>query len=84
MGTVDQTAVIESLGASSTHGGMTVERIDTHSPIVFLAGARAWKVKCAVRRSRSARVSRVTRLHAAGRRVARQAAAARLCAPVPW
>ena len=49
MGTEDQTAVIDFLGASSTHGGMTVERIDTHSSIVFLAGARAWKLKRAVR-----------------------------------
>jgi uncharacterized protein len=49
MGTDDQRAVIDFLGASSTHGGMTVERIDTHSSIVFLAGARAWKLKRAVR-----------------------------------
>ena len=47
--TEDQTAVIDFLGASSTHGGMTVERIDTHSSIVFLAGTRAWKLKRAVR-----------------------------------
>ena len=49
MGAEDQAAVIDFLGASSTHGGMTVERIDTHSSIVFLAGARAWKLKRAVR-----------------------------------
>src|SRR4030095_1138418 len=45
----DQTAVIDFLGASSTHGGLTVERIDTHSAIVFLAGNRALKLKRAVR-----------------------------------
>jgi len=49
MGTEDQTAIVDFLGASSTHGGMTVERIDTHSSIVFLAGTRAWKLKRAVR-----------------------------------
>ena len=49
MGTEDQTAIIDFLGSSSTHGGVTVERIDTHSSIVFLAGARAWKLKRAVR-----------------------------------
>jgi len=47
--TEDQAAVIEFLGASSTHGGVAVERIDTHSAIVFLAGDRAWKLKRAVR-----------------------------------
>jgi len=45
----DQTAVIESLAASSTHGGANVERIDTHASIVFLAGDRAYKLKRAVR-----------------------------------
>jgi len=49
MGTEDQTAIVDFLGSSSTHGGVTVERIDTHSSIVFLAGARAWKLKRAVR-----------------------------------
>ena len=49
MGTEDQTAIVDFLGSSSTHGGMTVERIDTHSSIVFLAGTRAWKLKRAVR-----------------------------------
>ena len=47
--TEDQTAVIEFLAAPSTHGGATVERIDTHASIVFLAGARAYKLKRAVR-----------------------------------
>jgi uncharacterized protein len=46
--TEDQTAVIEFLAASSTHGGATVDRIDTHASIVFLAGERAYKLKRAV------------------------------------
>jgi len=45
----DQTAIIDFLASPSTHGGATVERIDTHTAIVFLAGARAWKLKRAVR-----------------------------------
>ena len=47
--TEDQTAVIEFLGASSTHAGAKVERIDTHTAVVFLAGPRALKLKRAVR-----------------------------------
>jgi len=47
--TEDQTAIIDFLTSPSTHGGATVERIDTHTAIVFLAGARAWKLKRAVR-----------------------------------
>jgi uncharacterized protein len=47
--TEDQTAVIACLASPSTHGGLPVERIDTHASIVFLAGARAWKLKRAVR-----------------------------------
>jgi aminoglycoside phosphotransferase family enzyme/predicted kinase len=47
--TADQSAVIELLSAPATHGGSPVERIDTHASIVFLAGARAWKLKRAVR-----------------------------------
>jgi len=47
--TEDQTKVVEFLGSSSTHGGAAVERIETHASIVFLAGARAWKLKRAVR-----------------------------------
>src|SRR3989442_9887302 len=46
--TEDQTAVIELLGSSSTHGGVPVERIDTHTSVVFLAGTHAWKLKRAV------------------------------------
>jgi hypothetical protein len=49
MVTEDQTAVIDFLDAPSTHGGTPVERLETHASIVFLAGARAWKLKRAVR-----------------------------------
>jgi len=45
----DQSAVVELLASPATHGGAAVERIDTHSAIVFLAGSRAWKLKRAVR-----------------------------------
>jgi aminoglycoside phosphotransferase family enzyme/predicted kinase len=45
----DQAEVIEFLGATATHGGAEVERIDTHTAVVFLAGRRAWKLKRAVR-----------------------------------
>ncbi len=47
--TEDQTAVIDFLASPSAHGGAGVERIDTHASIVFLAGARAYKLKRAVR-----------------------------------
>jgi uncharacterized protein len=47
--TEDQTAVIDFLAAPFTHGGAAVERIDTHASIVFLASARAYKLKRAVR-----------------------------------
>jgi aminoglycoside phosphotransferase family enzyme/predicted kinase len=46
--TEDQTPVVEFLSAPSTHDGAPVDRIDTHISIVFLAGARAWKLKRAV------------------------------------
>ena len=46
--TPDQSEVIAFLGNPETHGGHTVERIDTHSAAVFLAGDRAWKPKRAV------------------------------------
>jgi uncharacterized protein len=45
----DQTPVIDFLAAPSTHGGTTVERINTHASIVFLGGTRAYKLKRAVR-----------------------------------
>jgi len=49
MAVEDQSAVIEFLASPATHGGMPVERIDTHTAIVFLAGERAYKLKRAVR-----------------------------------
>jgi uncharacterized protein len=49
MTTEDQSGVIAFLAAPATHGGVTVDRIDTHASIVFLAGARAYKLKRAVR-----------------------------------
>jgi aminoglycoside phosphotransferase family enzyme/predicted kinase len=49
MMTEDQTDVVEFLASSSTHGGEPVDRIDTHSAIVFLTGTRAYKLKRAVR-----------------------------------
>lgn len=45
----DQAEVIDFLAASTTHGGAAVERIDTHTAAVFLAGSRALKLKRAVR-----------------------------------
>ena len=44
----DQAAVLEFLASPAAHGGSTVERIDTHASVVFLTGARAYKVKRAV------------------------------------
>ena len=49
MNTEDQTAVIDFLASPATHGGVAVERIDTHTSVVFLAGPRAYKLKRAVR-----------------------------------
>ena len=49
MNTEDQSSVVAFLSSSTTHAGAAVERIDTHASIVFLAGARAWKLKRAVR-----------------------------------
>lgn len=45
----DQTAVIDFLADPATHGGATVERIDTHAAVVFLVESRAYKLKRAVR-----------------------------------
>lgn len=45
----DQSEVIGFLQSPSTHDGAPVERIDTHTAVVFLAGERAYKVKRAVR-----------------------------------
>ena len=47
--TEDQSEVVTFLASPSTHGGAVVDRIETHASIVFLAGARAWKLKRAVR-----------------------------------
>ena len=44
-----QDGVFALLGQPSTHGGVPVQRIDTHAAVVFLAGQRAFKVKRAVR-----------------------------------
>jgi aminoglycoside phosphotransferase family enzyme/predicted kinase len=51
MVTEDQSAVIAYLSRPDTYGSACppVERIDTHSAMVFLAGARALKMKRAVR-----------------------------------
>lgn len=49
MVTEDQAAVIALLSSPATHGGAPVDRVETHASIVFLAGARAWKLKRAVR-----------------------------------
>ena len=49
--TEDQSKVIALLSSPETHGGGTVERMETHASIVFLAGDRAWKLKRAVRRT---------------------------------
>jgi aminoglycoside phosphotransferase family enzyme/predicted kinase len=47
--TEDQTEVVRMMASPSTHDGANVERIDTHSAIVFLARQRAYKLKRAVR-----------------------------------
>ena len=44
-----QEAVFALLADPATHDGAKVKRIDTHAATVFLAGARAFKVKRAVR-----------------------------------
>jgi aminoglycoside phosphotransferase family enzyme/predicted kinase len=44
-----QAPVFALLADPATHGGAEVKRIDTHAASVFLAGARALKVKRAVR-----------------------------------
>jgi len=45
----EQQAVVGFLGDPASHGGVPVERIVTHAARVFLAGARALKIKRAVR-----------------------------------
>ena len=49
MTTEDQSEIVNFLASPSTHDGLTVERIDTHTAIVFLVGTRAYKLKRAVR-----------------------------------
>jgi len=44
-----QDSVLAFLMDPSTHGGTAVVRIDTHAAVVVLAGARAYKIKWAVR-----------------------------------
>jgi uncharacterized protein len=43
-----QSDVIAFFADPAAHGGVPVERIDTHSAHVFLAGETAWKIKRAV------------------------------------
>src|SRR5215475_2144331 len=45
----DQSEAIEFLASPATYGAATVERIDTHTSVVFLAGSRAYKLKRAVK-----------------------------------
>jgi len=45
----DQQAVIDFLGASATHGGQKVTRVDTHAAAVFLTPDRVLKIKRAVK-----------------------------------
>src|SRR5687768_11025864 len=49
MVTEAQSEVVAFLESPATHGGQTVERVDTHASVVFLAGDRALKLKRAVR-----------------------------------
>jgi len=44
-----QESVFALMRLPATHGGTAVRRIDTHAAAVFLAGARAYKIKRAVR-----------------------------------
>src|SRR6478752_7965606 len=47
----DQAAVLDFMASPNAYGSVhgKVERIDTHASIVFLAGARAYKLKRAVK-----------------------------------
>ena len=47
--TEDQSDVVGFLASPATHGGAPVERMETHSAIVFLTGHRAYKLKRAVK-----------------------------------
>lgn len=44
-----QQEIAAFLGNPRSHGGAAVERVETHAALVFLAGARAYKLKRAVR-----------------------------------
>ena len=44
----DQTATIAFLSDPASHGGLAVERVETHCAIVFLVGNTALKLKRAV------------------------------------
>jgi aminoglycoside phosphotransferase family enzyme/predicted kinase len=46
--TEDQSEIVTYLSSASTHG-TDVERVETHTAVVFLAGQRAYKLKRAVR-----------------------------------
>lgn len=46
---MDQAEVVAWLGSPAAHGGKSVQRIDTHASVVFLAGSRAWKLKRAIK-----------------------------------
>jgi aminoglycoside phosphotransferase family enzyme/predicted kinase len=46
---INQARVIDFLSRPDAHRGQSVQRIDTHASVVFLAGDRAWKLKRAVR-----------------------------------
>ncbi len=49
MAVEDQRAAIAYLTQPETHGGVPIERIDTHCSVLVLAGNRAYKLKRAVR-----------------------------------
>ncbi len=47
--TEDQSEVVAYLSSAEAHGGLEVQRLETHASIVFLAGDLAYKLKRAVR-----------------------------------
>jgi aminoglycoside phosphotransferase family enzyme/predicted kinase len=47
--TEDQADVIEFLSSPAAHAGASVERVESHASVVFLAGPRALKLKRAVK-----------------------------------
>ena len=49
MNTADQSTVVDFLSSGAAHRGAPVERIETHTSLVFLAADRALKLKRAVR-----------------------------------